>query len=221
MKLPTGPRTRAGFSAVLLPSAAPASSWHAACIEANPGKKDSHPVAGSVNFSFVVAKSASWKHGRHAWRSCSSARQCDRFGSIHGAGRNGHRKRTHVRAACGDEHRPSGEGNFSTHGHIGRFVVGSFFFHGEATLPLVLKPVCEAVLRQRHLSRGPGLPAALTAHPVTSVRTTAHGNRAFRATRPFSSAVIRAASFPRVPPGMSCGRERRTQPQPTHASATG
>ena len=219
MKLPTGPRTRAGFSAVILPSAVPASSWHAACSGASLPKKDSHPVGGSVNFSGSLAKSRSWQHARSARQ--IGSRRFDPSGSIHGAGRNGHRKRTHVRAACGDVGRPSGEGNFSTHGHIGRFVVRRFFFHGEATLPLVLKPVCEAVLRQRHLSRGPGLPAALTAHPVTSVRTTAHGNRAFRATRPFSSAVIRAASFPRVPPGMSCGRERRTQPQPTHASATG
>lgn len=214
MTMPSGPCPPTGSFAVFWSSAKQCLPWHVTCTGSGLLKKNSQSVTGSVNFFNGRAKPVSCLRER-------LPRTDDLQGSIHGAGRHGYRKRTHVRAACGDTRRPAGEGNNSTHGHFGRFVVGRFVSHGIPTPTVVLQPVCEAVLRQRHLSRGPGLPAALTALVVSSVRTPAHTNRAFRATRPLSPAMRRAASFPPTPAGMSCGRERRTQPQPTHASAFG
>jgi hypothetical protein len=212
--MPRGPHLRSGFSAGFKLPAVSDPTWHETCFFSLALKKNSRSSSGSVNFFSRRAKSVSCERVR--W-----SRRQDSSGLIHGAGGHGHRKRTHVRAACGDAKRPSGEGKFSTHGQLGRFVVGRFVCLRETNSHVVMPPVCEAVLRQRRLSRGPGLLAALTTAVVTSVRTPAHANRAFRATRPFSSAVIRAASSPPTPSGLSCGRERRTQPQPTHASATG
>jgi len=109
----------------------------------------------------------------------------------------------------------------STHGHSGRSVVSAACPLRNASLPVVSRPVCEAVLHQRPLSLGPGLLAALTPRPPAAERNSAHANRTSRATRPPGPAMTRAASFPRAPVGLSDGRKRRTQPQPTRASATG
>lgn len=109
----------------------------------------------------------------------------------------------------------------STHGHSGRSVVPAASPRRNAPLPVVFRPVCEAVLPQRPLSLGPGLLAALTPRPPAAERISAHANRTSRATRPPGPAMTRAASFPRAPVGLSDGRKRRTQPQPTRASATG
>lgn len=109
----------------------------------------------------------------------------------------------------------------STHGHSGRSVVSAACPLRNASLPVVFRPVCEAVLHQRPLSLGPGLPAALTPRPPAAERISAHANRTSRATRPLGSPMNGAASYPRTPVGMSDGRERRTQPPPTRASATG
>ena len=109
----------------------------------------------------------------------------------------------------------------STHGHSGRSVVPAAHPRRCASLPVVFRPVCEAVLHQRPLSHGPGLLAALTPRSPAAERISAHANRASRATRPPGPTMTRAASFPCVPVGLSDGRERRTPPPPTRASATG
>lgn len=206
-----GPRASAGFLASFRPAADQSVPWHATCMDGPFGsgrlKKSSQSRIKSVNFLSGPAKPVSVQRER-------IARTDDAKGSIHGAGRHGHRKRTHVRAACGDARRPAGVGNHSTHGHFGRFVVGRFVSPGIFTPHVVLQPAREALLRRRRLSSGPRLPAALTATTVNSVLTPAHANRASRATRPRSPEAIRAASVPLVPSGMSCGRERRTKPSP-------
>lgn len=218
MTTPRGPHAGAAAFAVNRFSVNRPASWHAMCTCSRKLKNHSQSSKGSVNFSNCHAKSIWNQPERLPWRAGFT-------GLIHGAGRHGYRKRTHVRAACGDAKRPAGKGNNSTHGHFGRFAVQRFLSRfvpqGTATHPVVPLPDCEAVLRQRHLFSGPGQPAALTTFIVSSVRTPAHANRAFRATRLTSPAMRRAASFPPTPAGMSCGRERRTQPQPTHASAFG
>jgi hypothetical protein len=109
----------------------------------------------------------------------------------------------------------------STHGHSGRSVVLAAYPPRHASQPVVIRPVCEAVLHQRPLSRGPGLQAALTPRPPAAERISAHANRTSRATRPPGPSMTRAASFPPAPVGSSDGRERRTPPPPTRASAIG
>lgn len=223
MTMPRAPHPGAAPFAVIRPPANRSVSWHATCTGCGELRIHSQSRQGSVNFFSGHAKPGSCQQERLP-RLAGFAVSIF-TGSIHGAGRHGYRKRTHVRAACGDAKRPAGEGNNSTHGHYGRFAVQRFLSRfvpqGTATHPVVLLPACEAVLCQRHFSSGPGLPAALTTFIVSSVRTPAYANRAFRATRLTSPAMRRAASFPPTLAGMSCGRERRTQPQPTHASAFG
>jgi hypothetical protein len=109
----------------------------------------------------------------------------------------------------------------STHGHSGRFVVPAAHPLRCSSPPVVFRPVCEAVLRERPLSLGSGLLAALTPRSPAAERISAFANRTPRATRPPGPTLTRAASFPRVPVGTSDGRERRTPPPPTRASATG
>jgi hypothetical protein len=211
MTMLRGPQASAGFIALFRSPADPSVPWHETCMDGPSGsgrlKKSSQSGNESVNFLSGRAKRSS------PWRE-RLARPDDAKGSIHGAGRHGHRKRTHVRAACGDARRPAGVGNHSTHGHFGRFVVGRFVSPGIFSPNVVLQAACEAMLRRGRVSSGSRLPAALTTTVVSSVRTPAHANRAFRATRPTGPEAIRAASVPSVPSGMSCGRERRTQPSP-------
>ena len=133
-----------------------------------------------------------------SWRRC---------GWNHGAARNGYRKRTRVRVACGVTIRPRGVGTFSSHGHFGRSVDGSF-------LPsVVYLPVREEPLRRGHLSRGPGLPAAaLTVSTVGFVRMSALADSTSWATRLRRAVVTRATSTPAHPAGLSGGWTRRTRP---------
>lgn len=210
-----GSQASAGFVAFFRSSIDPSVPWHGTCMDGPPSsgrlKKSSQSGSGSVNFFGGRAKSISL---RRAWLARPADGTDEVTGSIHGAGRHGHRKRTHVRAACGDARRLAGVGNHSTHGHFGRFAVGRSVSPGNCSPNVVLQPACEALLRQGRLSSGSRLPAALTTVVVSSVRIPALANRAFRATRPTGSEAIRAASVPSVPSGMSCGRERRTQPSP-------
>jgi hypothetical protein len=210
-----GPQASAGFVALFMSSAGPSVPWHETCMDGPSGsgrlKKSSQSGNESVNFFGGRAKSIPLRRELLA-RPVDVTDEVS--GSIHGAGRHGHRKRTHVRAACGDARRLAGVGNHSTHGHFGRFVVGRFVSPGIFNSRVVLQPACEAMLRQGRLPSGSRLPAALTTSVVSSVRTPALANRAFRATRPTGPEAIRAASVPSVPSGMSCGRERRTQPSP-------
>jgi hypothetical protein len=214
-----GPHAFAGFVAFFWSSAGSSVPWHETCMEGSFGserlKKSSHSEHESVNFFCGRAKPVSlWRELPARRVDVTDEEAGSISGSIHGAGRYGHRKRTHVRAACGVARRLAGVGNHSTHGHFGRFVVGRFVSPGIFISRVVLQPACEAMLQQGRLPSGSRLPAALTTSVVSSVRTPAIANRAFRATRPTGPEAIRAASVPSAPAGMSCGRERRTQPSP-------
>ena len=165
---------------------------------------------GSVNSFGRSAKTAVGHHGG-SWQ----RRGVDRTGSArhrgwnHGAARNEYCKRTRVRVACGGTIRPRGVGILSSHGHFGRLVVGSFL------PPVVPEPAREDLLRRRHLSSGPRLPATtLTASSVGFVRMSASADRAARATRPSSTVVTRAAPVPAPSVGVSGGWRERTRPDP-------
>lgn len=223
MTTPRGPHWQACLSADARTAVGILKRWHGTCNVSLSLKNDSHPFQGSVNFSDRSAKAstASQKNLQDRTERTDDSDFEDWCDSIHGAGGHAYRKRSHVRAACGGAMRPSGLGNITTHGHFGRLVVRWFLPPGMALPSHVLPPDCEAVLRQRHLARGPGLPAALTTAVVAFGETPALANRASRATRPPSPNLIRAASIPPTSPGTSCGRGRPTQTQPTHASASG
>jgi len=142
---------------------------------------------------------------------------CDLLlGWNHGAARNAHRKRTCVRVACGGVQRSHGEGNNSSHGPFGRFLVGR-----ESIPPVVLQPACKDILCQRHFSRGPRLLAALTTVCVRVTCISGSIQKAFWATRPLSLAVTGGAFFQKKLSGLSADWKRYTQPHPTHASAFG
>lgn len=184
---------------------------HETCFARKVLKKSSQCVAGSVNSGHRSAKSVS-PAGNRSERRGGVEREwsCRLRGWNHGAARNGYRKRTRVRVACGVTIRPRGVGTLSSHGHFGRSVDGSFL------LPVVLLPVREGSLRRGHLSRGPGLPAAtLTVPPVGFVRMSALAADSMSwATRPRRAVVNRATSAPAQPAGLSGGWARRTRPDP-------
>lgn len=177
-----------------------AGPWHAECISARSAKKVSLSAHGSVNFSSAAAKSSTRKRDR--W--------IQGHGSIHGAARNGHRKRTRVRVACGDAIRSCGVGILSSHGHFGRSIA-----RRESLPHVVLKPAGEPLRRRRTPPRGSRLSAAaLTLAPVRSARLSALADRTAPTTRRRSPAVIRATSFPDTSTGMSGGWWRCTHPDP-------
>lgn len=174
--------------------------WHAECTSSRVAKKVSHSANRSVNFLPAAAKPDTRKRDR--WN-----RWC---GSIHGAARNGHRKRTRVRVACGDAIRSCGVGILSSHGHFGRSIA-----RRESLPHVVLEPAGEPLCRRRSPSRGSRLPAAaLTLTLVRSARMSALADRTAPATRRRSPAVIRATSHPGTSAGMSGGWWRRTLPDP-------
>lgn len=185
---------------------------HATCMTPVFLEKDSHSLHESVDFSHRGAKVVRGLQkrlttgARSRWLADrrTAARQA---GWNHGAARNGNRKRTRVRVACGVTIRPRGVGTFSSHGHFGRSVDGSF-------LPsVVYLPVREEPLRRGHLSRGPGLPAAaLTVSTVGFVRMSALADSTSWATRLRRAVVTRATSTPAHPAGLSGGWTRRTRP---------
>ena len=192
------------------PGRRPHGFWHGTCIVLETLKKSSQSPPGSVNSGDRSAKSVPGLRGRLMPR-CGGRQVCSwrRRGWNHGAARNGYRKRTRVRVACGVTIRPRGVGTFSSHGHFGRSVDGSF-------LPfVVLLPVREELLRRGHLSRGAGLPAAtLTASTVGFVRMSALADSMSWATRLRRAVVTRATSAPAKPAGLSGGWTRRTRPDP-------
>jgi hypothetical protein len=185
-------------------NADPHAQWHAECLSFRMAKKISLSAHGSVNFLPAAAKPNPRKRDR--WM-----QWC---GSIHGAARNGHRKRTRVRVACGDAIRSCGVGILSSHGHFGRSIAR------RESLPLVvletaLEPAGEQLCRRRPPSCGSGLPAAaLTTPAVRSAWMSALADRTAPTTRRCSPAVIRATSFPGTSAGMSGGWWRRTLPEP-------
>jgi hypothetical protein len=181
---------------------------HGTCIVGETLKKSSQSSLGSVNSGDRSAKSVS--DIRDRWMRRGGVEQGGswrRRGWNHSAARNGYRKRTRVRVACGVTIRPRGVGTFSSHGHIGRSVDGSFL------PPVVSLPVREEPLRWGHLSRGPGLPtAALTVSTVGFVRMSALADSTSWATRLRRAVVTRATSAPAHPAGLSGGWARRTRP---------
>ena len=177
-----------------------ATHWHAECTCSRAAKNVSLSLHGSVNFSSAAAKPST--HTRDQWNQWP--------GSIHGAARNGHRKRTRVRVACGDAIRSCGVGILSSHGHFGRSIA-----RRESLPHVVLEPAGEPLRRHRTPPRGSRLSAAaLTLPPVGSARLSALADRTAPATRRRSQAVIRATSFPGTSTGMSGGWWRRTLPDP-------
>lgn len=183
--------------------------WHATCISRKCSKKDSQSDEGSVNFLHRSAKTAEGDR-RRSFRRGSGERRFfgQRCGLNHGAARNGYRKRTRVRVACGVTIRPRGVGIFSSHGHFGRSVVGRFL------PPVVHEPVREDCLRRGPFFSGPGLPTALTTFSVGFERMSADADRTVRATRLHSAVVTRAAFLSETPAGVSGGWRRRTRPDP-------
>ena len=172
---------------------------HATCMTPVFLEKDSHSLHESVDFSHRGAKvvrglqKSLTTGARSRWLADrrTAARQA---GWNHGAARNGNRKRTRVRVACGGGIRPRGLGHQPIHGHFGLSVVGR-----ETFSPVVHMPACELRVRQRHFSCGPGLLAALTPRDTAVAWTSAHERRpadhqAVWATRPAGCTVIRAAS---------------------------
>lgn len=184
---------------------------HGTCKVRVTVEKSSQWMVGSVNSVHRSAKSVP-RAGDRSKRRCGveQARSWWRRGWNHGAARNGYRKRTRVRVACGVTIRPRGVGTLSSHGHFGRSVDGAFLS------PVVCPPLREEHLRRGHFSSSPGLPAAaLTLHPVGFVRMPAQGAGSISwATRPRRAVVNRATSAPAQPAGLSGGWARRTRPDP-------
>jgi hypothetical protein len=196
---------------------------HATCMPPVFLEKDSHSLLESVDFSKRRAKvgrgfpTSLTTGARRAAERCTTERQS---GWNHGAVRNGNRKRTRVRVACGGAIRPRGLGHQPIHGHFGLSVVGR-----ETLSPVVHQPACELRVRQRHFSRGPGLLAALTtrddrvASSDTLARLSAHQrhhahHQTVRATRPAGCTVIRAASVLKGPPERPAAGRSAQQPSP-------
>ena len=183
---------------------------HATCFRWHAVEKVSRPPNGRVDFFLRACGPATSNRGRLAARGVGAAMSVRRRSRNRGAARNGHRKRTRVRVACGDAIRLRGVGTHSSHGHPGRSVVGSRF-----SLPFViLRSDRRQEPRGRHLPRGPGLPAAaLTSSPhVGLVRMPAPAGRTASATRRRSPVVNRATSLPAPTAGSSRGCRRRTRP---------
>ena len=197
---------------------------HATCMTPVFLEKDSHSLHESVNFSNRRAKAV---QGNHQTLAVDSRRSAERrtaerkSGWNHGAARNGNRKRTRVRVACGGGIRPRGLGHQPIHGHFGLSVVGR-----ETFSPVVHLPACEFRVRQRHFSRGSGLLAALTSRDIRLVsrdvrfarssayeRQPAHHQTVW-ATRPAGCTVIRAASVLKGLPERPVAGRSAHQPSP-------
>jgi len=177
---------------------------HAMCFRSRMEKNVSYPVRGSVDFSPAVAKAV--------LRERDSSDQ--RPGSIHRAWRNGHRKRTRVRVACGDAIRPPGVGALPSHGHFGRSIV-----RRESPPHVVrfsvLEPGGEPSCHRGHLSSGPRLPAAALTHPLIGPpRVSAPADGAVPATRRRGPSDTRAPSSPSLIAGSSGTSRRRTHDGP-------
>ena len=208
--LPTGIRARLDILATRTADPRTAAIRHTTCFCFEASKNHSQSLAESVNSGNRTAKMVMGNRGL-SFRRGSVDRACSGRCCCwnHGAARNGYRKRTRVRVACGVTIRPCGVGIFSSHGHFGRLVVGGHLF------PIVLEPVREESLRRGHLFRGTGLPtAALTTSFVGFVPMPAKAGRTVQATRRRSAVVNRATSIPEQSVGVSGGWKRRTRPDP-------
>lgn len=185
---------------------------HAECLPSACMEKDSHPVSGRVDFSYRPAKHAAFDRGWPTGRRGRGIAMSDHGrGWDQGAARDGYRKRTRVRVACGGAIRPRGVGTHASHGHFGRSVVGSSFFP-----PVVLRSERRRQPCGRHLARGSRLSAAALTTPRHPglMWTSAPADRIAQATRPGSPVVNRATSVPAPTVGTSRGWRRRTRPDP-------
>ncbi len=210
MTTPSGRAPRAGFSPPRTGFLVSACDRHATCLSVKVMEKVSGPPRGNVDLFHRVDRPAASDRGRTAARGVGDATSDRRRRWNLGAARNGHRKRTRVRVACGDAIRPRGVGTHPSHGHLGRSVVGNRLL----LPPVVPRSDRRQEPRGRHLSRGPGLPAAaLTSSPhVGFVRMPAPAGRTASATRRRSPVVNRATFLPAPTVGSSRGCRRRTRP---------
>ena len=189
---------------------------HGTCIPVPGLEKVSLPTPGSVNSFHRFAKSVTFnRHELRGRDGDARARDGRSRCPIQGAARNGNRKRTRVRVACGGSNRPGGVGIHPSHGHLGRSIGSrnlSLLVVNRPSRPEGLAAADSGLLR-RHLSSGSGLPAALThTHHVGFVRMPAPAGRTVQATRLCSPVVNRATSCPDQSVGLSRGWKRRTRP---------
>ena len=190
---------------------------HATCMPSVFLEKDSHFFHESVNFfqHRATAVQGNQKSLTTRSRLLAARRTTEpQSGWNHGAARNGNRKRTRVRVACGGGIRPRGLGHQPIHGQFGLSVVGR-----EILSPIVHQPGCELRVRQRHLSRGPGLLAALMPRDTAVAWTSAYERRpadhqAVWATRPAGCTVIGAASVLTCPPERPAAGRGAHHPSP-------
>jgi hypothetical protein len=215
-----GAPTRAGFAVGRRVAAKKSLYRHTTCMSAVFVEKDSHSLHESVDFLKLRAKVASGSRENLDSLVTQTRWPADRptagrqAGLNHGAARNGNRKRTRVRVACGGGIRPRSLGHQPIHGHFGLSVVGR-----ETLSPVVYLPACELRVRQRHFSRGPGLLAALTARTTSVARLSAYERQPAHhqtvwATRPAGCTVIRAASVLKDPPERPAAGRKAHQPSP-------
>ena len=208
---------RAGFVAGRAGWLKSARDRHATCMPPVFLEKDSHSLHESVDFSKRRVTVVQGNQKSPAIRPRSTAARCitgQQSGWNHGAARNGNRKRTRVRVACGGGIRPRGLGHQPIHGPFGLSVVGR-----ETFSPVVHQPACELRVRQRHFSRGPGLLAALTSRDLCLARSSAYERPSAHrqtvwATRPAGCTVIRAASVLTCPPERPAAGRGAHQPSP-------
>ena len=191
---------RAGFAVGRSAAGKKSLYRHATCISAVFIEKDSQSLHESVDFRRRRAKVASDSRKERDSLAIRSRLPVERPAARrqvrwnHGAARNGNRKRTRVRVACGGGIRPRGLGHQPIHGHFGLSVVL------RGMVPHVVhQPACEFRIRQRHLSRGAGLLAALMTRDTNPARTSPLERRPARkqigwATRLAGCNVIRAAT---------------------------
>jgi hypothetical protein len=190
---------------------------HATCMPPVFLEKDSHSLQESVDFSKRRVTVVQGNQKSPAIRPRSTAARwiiAQQSGWNHGAARNGNRKRTRVRVACGGGIRPRGLGHQPIHGHFGLSVVDR-----ETLSPVVHQPACELRVRQRHFSRGPGLLAALTSRDLCRARSSAFERPSAHrqtvwATRPAGCTVIRAASVLTCPSERPAAGRGAHQPSP-------
>ena len=160
---PHGSSLRADFRAGRRVTVKKSLYRHTTCMSAVFVEKESHSLHESVDFLKLRAKVESVSRVNLDSLVTQTRWPADRptagrqAGLNHGAARNGNRKRTRVRVACGGGIRPRSLGHQPIHGHIGLSVVGRGTFP-----PVVHQPACEFRIRQRHFSHGAGLLAALT-----------------------------------------------------------
>jgi len=215
MHAPRGPRQQTGHARTPGGFSGFPGLRHATCLSAVFLEKDSHSCRHGVHWANRWAETDTSGRKRPADSTHQAAVRRDsdwHAGRIHGAARNGNRKRTRVRVACGGGIRPRGLGHQSIHGHFGLSVVD------RGCVPVVLQPVRDVVPRgtpgQGRFSRGPGLLAALIRGTPRRARPSAHLQADCTGDAPVRLLLDPCCLCPPTPSGTSGGRKRRTPPGP-------